>query len=47
VFNSEASRICADLDAEVAVFRDRSLAGMAFAYEFLGAIYCKAQSTTA
>src|SRR5689334_19197824 len=32
ISKSEVSRICADLDAEVAVFRDRSLAGMAFPY---------------
>jgi putative transposase len=37
------SRICADLDGEVAAFRDRSLAGMAFPYVFLDATYCKAR----
>jgi transposase-like protein len=36
------SRICADLDTEVAAFRDRSLAGQAFPYVFLDATYCKA-----
>jgi transposase-like protein len=30
ISKSEVSRICADLDAEVAAFRDRSLAGQAF-----------------
>jgi transposase-like protein len=37
------SRICADLDAEVAAFRDRSLAEQEFAYVFLDATYCKAR----
>jgi transposase-like protein len=37
------SRICADLDTEVAVFRDRSLAQMPFPYVFLDAAYCKAR----
>ena len=37
------SRICADLDTEVAAFRDRSLAGMAFLYVFLDATCCKAR----
>jgi transposase-like protein len=40
---SEVSRICADLDAEVAAFRDRSPAGMAFRYVFLDATYRKAR----
>jgi putative transposase len=39
------SRICADLDAEVGTFRDRSLAGQTFPYVFLDATYCKARST--
>jgi putative transposase len=43
ISKSEVSRICADLDTEVAVFRDRSLAGMAFPYVFLDATYCKAR----
>ena len=30
ISKSEVSRICGDLDTEVAAFRDRSLAGMAF-----------------
>jgi putative transposase len=37
------SRICADLDAEVSSFRDRSLAEQAFPYVFLDATYCKAR----
>ena len=40
---SEVSRICADLDAEVGSFRDRSLAEQAFPYVFLDATYCKAR----
>jgi putative transposase len=40
---SEVARICADLDAEVGAFRDRSLAGHAFPYVFLDATYGKAR----
>jgi len=36
IYKSEVSRICADLDTEVAAFRDRTLAGQAFPYVFLG-----------
>ena len=43
ISKSEVSRICADLDTEVAAFRDRSLAGTAFPYVFLDATYCKAR----
>jgi putative transposase len=43
ISKSEVSRICADLDTEVAAFRDRSLAGQAFPYVFLDATYCKAR----
>ncbi len=43
ISRSEVSRICADLDTEVAAFRDRTLAGMAFPYVFLDATYCKAR----
>jgi transposase-like protein len=43
ISKSEVSRICADLDVEVAAFRDRSLAGQAFRYVFLDATYCKAR----
>jgi transposase-like protein len=43
ISKSEVSRICADLDAEVAAFRDRSLAETAFPYVFLDATYCTAR----
>ncbi|MET9245842.1 IS256 family transposase [Nonomuraea sp. NPDC003709] len=43
ISKSEVSRICADLDTEVAAFRDRSLAGQRFPYLFLDATYCKAR----
>ena len=43
ISKSEVSRICADLDTEVAAFRDRTLAGQAFPYVFLDATYCKAR----
>jgi putative transposase len=43
ISKSEVSRICADLDTEVAVFRDRSLSGQRFPYVFLDAAYCKAR----
>jgi putative transposase len=43
ISKSEVSRICADLDAEVAAFRDRSLAEAPFPYVFLDATYCKAR----
>jgi putative transposase len=43
ISKSEVSRICADLDAEVGAFRDRSLADRAFPYVFLDATYCKAR----
>src|SRR5215210_4989008 len=43
ISKSEVSRICADLDEEVAAFRDRSLAEIAFPYVFLDATYCKAR----
>ena len=43
ISKSEVSRICADLDAEVAAFADRSLSGTAFPYVFLDATYCKAR----
>jgi hypothetical protein len=39
ISKSEVSRICADLDEEVAAFRDRSLADREFAYVFLDATY--------
>jgi transposase-like protein len=43
VSKSEVSRICAGLDAEVAQFRDRSLAALDYPYVFLDATYCKAR----
>lgn len=43
ISKSEVSRICADLDEEVAAFRDRSLAEQALPYVFLDATYCKAR----
>jgi putative transposase len=43
ISKSEVSRICADLDAEVTSFRDRSLADAVFPYVFLDATYCKAR----
>ncbi len=43
ISKSEVSRICADLDAEVAAFRDRSLKDTTYPYVFLDATYCKAQ----
>jgi putative transposase len=36
----EVSRICADLDQEVAAFRDRSLAGQVSPYSFVDATSC-------
>ena len=43
ISKSEVSRICAGLDAEVAQFRDRSLAALEYPYVFLDATYCKAR----
>ena len=43
ISKSEVSRICAELDTEVAAFRDRPLAGQPFRYVFLDATYCKAR----
>jgi putative transposase len=43
ISKSEVSRICADLDTEVAAFRDRPLSGQPFRYVFLDATYCKAR----
>src|SRR5436190_15556943 len=43
ISKSEVSRICADLDVEVAAFRDRSLAGTSFPYVFVDATFCKAR----
>jgi hypothetical protein len=43
ISKSEVSRICADLDTEVAAFRDRGLSAQRFPYVFLDATYCKAR----
>jgi putative transposase len=43
ISKSEVSRICSDLDADVAAFRDRSLAGMTFPYVYFDAVYGKAR----
>jgi transposase-like protein len=43
ISKSEVSRICAELDAEVAAFADRSLSATTFPYVFLDATYCKAR----
>ena len=43
ISKSEVSRICAELDVEVAAFRDRSLSEQPFRYVFLDATYCKAR----
>ncbi len=42
ISKSEVSRICAELDAVVAAFRDRSLGHTRFPYVFLDATYVKA-----
>lgn len=42
ISKSEVSRICAELDAVVATFRDRSLSHTTFPYIFLDATYVKA-----
>jgi putative transposase len=43
ISKSEVSRICADLDEQVADFADRTLAETTFPYVFLDATYCKAR----
>jgi putative transposase len=43
ISNSEVSRICRDLDEQVAAFADRPLAETPFPYVFLDATYCKAR----
>jgi hypothetical protein len=43
ISKSEVSRICAELDAEVSSFRDRSLGEQAFPYVFLDDTDCKAR----
>jgi transposase-like protein len=44
ISKSEVSRICADLDVEVAAFRDRPLGDVEFPYLLLDATFCKAGS---
>jgi putative transposase len=43
ISKSEVSRICAQLDVDVAAWRERSLAEQAMPYVFLDATYCKAR----
>ncbi len=43
ISKSEVSRICSDLDEQVADFADRTLADVTFPYVFLDATYCKAR----
>jgi putative transposase len=43
ISKSEVSRICGELDADVAAFRSRSLAHSSFPYLFLDATYLKAR----
>jgi putative transposase len=43
ISKSEVSRICGQLDAEVATWRTRPLEEQAFPYVFLDATYCKAR----
>lgn len=40
---SEPSRICSQLDTDIAASRNRSLAGQGIPYVFLDATYCKAR----
>jgi transposase-like protein len=43
ISKSEVSRICGNLDEDVAAFRDRPLADQTYPYVFLDATYCKAR----
>ncbi|MDR6869007.1 transposase-like protein [Microbacterium resistens] len=43
ISKSEVSRICQDLDEDVAAFRERSLTEQAYPYVFVDATYCKAR----
>src|SRR5665647_1045376 len=47
ISKSEVSRICADLDGEVAAFRDRDLGETGYPYVFLDARIARPASTTA
>jgi len=42
ISKSEVSRICGELDTEVAALNGRDLAGQGFPYVFVDATYCKA-----
>ena len=43
ISKSEVSRICSELDTDIAAWRERSLAEQATPYVFLDATYCKAR----
>jgi putative transposase len=43
ISKSEVSRICAELDTDVAAFNTRDLGEQDFPYVFLDATYCKAR----
>ena len=43
ISNTVVSRICANLDEDVAAFRDRPLTETTYPYVFLDATYCKAR----
>src|SRR3546814_18497535 len=43
ISKSEVSRICGNLDEDVAAFRDRPLADTTYPYVFLDATYCTAR----
>lgn len=43
ISKSEVSRICQDLDEDVAAFRERPLGAQAYPYVFVDATYCKAR----
>jgi putative transposase len=43
ISKSEVSRICANLDEDVAAFRDRPLGASTYPYVFVDATYCKAR----
>jgi transposase-like protein len=43
ISKSEVSRICSNLEEDVAAFRDRPLADTTYPYVFLDATYCKAR----
>ena len=43
ISKSEVSRICSQLDTDIAAWRERDLAGQATPYVFLDATYCKAR----